>query len=243
MTDNDGLGALRKELFAVLAARFPQVDTDDVRIAIRDSTKNWKVTKARPTSRRDRVDVGPGDRDADAPYLTRWEITTPWRPLDEREQEVMDRQREAVEWQYGGREKRRKVPPPPGVSILSLLEQAKWWQPGGRDPVKLKDMEPEYRANLLDWLWARAQGLHFQYLAGAFSEGAPDEVMNDAEHEMTHGDHHQWLRGQPLYARLKKLVDRDRAAATAQDAPVGGVRTITTLDDPGVRLLMGDDLP
>lgn len=130
-------------------------------------------------------------------------ITTPRRPASALEK-LMDQAQDArLEWLRNGDE---AVPPPPSVTTLDLLNQRVWWITGDKNAVRLDDMSPAHRVNLLRFLRRNAMGYQTsEWMSGLFDH-APDEVVDMAVEE----DPERWLGRQELVRRLKKLIRRDR---------------------------------
>lgn len=109
-------------------------------------------------------------------------------------------------------------PPPPGVGILSLLEQAEWWRmrdpsadPGTRPapavPIRLEDMDHTHRLGLLGFLRDRAE--HFKaradwrMAAGPGPSGdAACDAFDAACDEQWGTSAAEWLERQPLVRAL-----------------------------------------
>lgn len=130
-------------------------------------------------------------------------ITTPRRPASAMERLMDEAQDARREWLRNGDE---VVPPPPSVTTMDLLDQRVWWITGDKNPVRLVDMSPRHRVNLLGFLQRRA-GLYqmSEWMSGIFAD-APDEIVDMAAEE----DPQVWLNRRELVRRLRKLVRRDR---------------------------------
>lgn len=130
-------------------------------------------------------------------------ITTPRRPASALEA-LMDQAQDArLEWLRNGDE---AVPPPPSVTTRDLLGQQVWWMTGDKNAVRLDDMSPRHRVNLLGFLRRNAMSYQTsEWLSGVFAN-APDEIADAAAEE----DPQHWLGRQELVRRLKKLIRRDR---------------------------------
>lgn len=157
-------------------------------------TENWRVEMKLSPSTRERHYV----------------ITTPKRPANALEKLADEARAARDEWLY--RCDDEDVPPPASVSTMDLLGQRVWWIDGLKRAVRLDDMEPSHRLNLLAFLKRNAERYQWaEWTSGVF-DNAPDEVADAAVAE----DALRWLGRQELVRRLKKLVrqDRRRAART-----------------------------
>lgn len=140
-------------------------------------------------------------------------ITTPRRPASAMERLMDEAQDARREWLRNDDE---AVPPPPSVTTMDLLEQRVWWITGDKNAVRLDDMSPQHRVNLLRFLRRNAMSYQFaEWTSGMFAD-APDEVVDQAAEE----DAQVWLGRQELVRRLKKLIRRDRRHGfVAEDGP------------------------
>lgn len=87
-------------------------------------------------------------------------ITTPSRPPSGIER-LMDEARAARDdWVYSRADE--SVPPPMSVTMPDLLNQRVWWITGDKQAVRLDDMTPSHRVNLLAHLRRRAPGLQME---------------------------------------------------------------------------------
>jgi hypothetical protein len=97
-------------------------------------------------------------------------------------------------------------------STLELLEQKKWWYPADGRKLKVKQLAPGHRANLIAWFERRAGYLQTQEamlcvaardteLGGRGRSWSPDEMLR--EHFATSALY--WLRAKPLIQRLSEL--------------------------------------
>lgn len=98
-----------------------------------------------------------------------------------------------------------------------VLGQNEYWWPDGKEAIKLEDMTPGHRANLIVWLEQRAIGLMLQYdidlLFGPFGpkgDHATDDVLRILEEEASRPAIDR-LRETPFYKRLEYLIELDRA--------------------------------
>lgn len=211
MSGGNRLGQWRGEFVAALAVHLPGVDGLVLRRAVKEATLNWKVEK------RSDVYVAPegqltdgghpldGDPSGVDSYRVLWTLNPPARPLNRNERITKEQALAASEWRWSGKEFRKTNPPPRGVPAHVLLGQRKWWLPAGCDAVKVKTMDPGHRGRLLVWMENNADSLHVSSL-GVFRD-APEEVQNEAFAE----DSFAWLGKQPLYKRIKELVERHAA--------------------------------
>lgn len=131
-------------------------------------------------------------------------ITTPRRPASALERLMDDARDQRDEWLY--RCDHESVPPPPSVTTRDLLTQRTWWITGDKSAVRLVDMSPEHRVNLLAYLRGRADQYQLAEWTSGLFDGAPDEVTDQAAAE----DAQHWLGRQELVRGLKKLIRRDR---------------------------------
>jgi len=204
--------ALADELHPLVVG---QADRDLLRLAVRAVTAGWTVRK--------RAVIGP-----DLPYrddvarpvgervdLRFYEITTPPRRLTPKESGEEARRRAVWAWRYGPDAYRDE--PPDGVDALALLEQDRWWVTGDRRKLLVRDMHPKHRANTLAMLRRNAAGYFetamFNTLRGADALEPPDAVVDAWERSL--GDERaaaEWLKGQPLVRKLRRLVRRDAEA-------------------------------
>lgn len=139
-------------------------------------------------------------------------IKTPRRPLNQMEE---DRRRQWRELQQARREwlnSESAEPPPPSVNALDLLGQTTWWRTRDSTVMRLTEMTPSHRSNLLEYMKKNSFGWQMkEYLstpAAFFGEGMPEEVIDE--------NPDAWMKRQPLYRALKKLVKKDRKAASAE---------------------------
>lgn len=103
---------------------------------------------------------------------------------------------------------------------LDIYSQEEWWKPADGQRVRLVDMMPTHRANLLRWLERNARAIEFNdslaYLAGPFTAGG--DMAMDAESDWLDQkgeDPVAWMKGTKLYRRLAVLVEQDRQAMTS----------------------------
>lgn len=160
----------------------------DLELAVRLMTAGWRATKKTRHKGPERF----------------YEVITPDREPTGPEREL-DTAREARdEWVY--RTHDESVPPPLSVTTRDLLDQKVWWIAAEQRVMRIDDMTPEHRVNLLAHLNKRALGLQMdEWMSGLFL-GAPDEVADQAAEETAI----HWLHRQPLVRRLKTLIRRDR---------------------------------
>lgn len=179
--------------------------------AVGTVTKEWSVSKNTKHFRdaNGRVQDGtrlhgdPGDESKHEDVVF-FEILTAERSLNDAEREARERHQSRLGWLYGPN--RYEGPPPADVRMWQLLEQRKWWRTADGQVLRLKEMEPSHRVNVLRMLWRQAESLHREYTWSTFG-GAPFDVQAEAEAE----DPWEWVREQPLYRRLAKLVKKDAA--------------------------------
>jgi hypothetical protein len=163
---------------------------------------------------------GPGEGDPDKHVdVVRFEIRTPFRELNADEVAERDRRRLAGRWVYGD----HKTPPPPGVSHMDLLRQNRWWITKDGRAMRLRDMAPSHRANLLAPLERQAVQLRTAGNWRYITADAPDEVVDAAIAEETapmerrRKEARKWLHQQPLVKRLRALVKADATLAEDDD--------------------------
>lgn len=84
-------------------------------------------------------------------------------------------------------------------NIIDTLKQTEWWYVWDGMPVKLVDMEPEYRVNLLYFLQRRAKSLydHFVWQTTGEEDEPAAALTEDAE---------AWLARAPLVLELARLI-------------------------------------
>jgi hypothetical protein len=116
--------------------------------------------------------------------------------------------------------------------MIRLLHQAEAWTKDGR-AVRLEDLTPEHRRNLLAWLRRRAEGLKFSADLALCSVGGPNgdaacDAFEDACDRQFAEPASVWLEGTDLVTRLRELVDADaphrRRVALAMPVPAGAIR-------------------
>lgn len=185
------LEQLRAEM--VLAVRNWQLANDryaDLEKAVDLMTQGWTATKKTRHKGPERY----------------YSITTPDREPTGPEKEN-DAAREARdEWLY--RTDDESVPPPLSVTTRDLLNQRVWWIAAEQRVMRVADMTPEHRVNLLAHLNKRALGLQTdEWMSGLFLN-APDEVADQAAAE----DPVHWLHRQEFVRHLKKLIRKDNKA-------------------------------
>lgn len=136
-------------------------------------------------------------------------VETPVRPLTEAEQERQRAWRELAEARREWLDGEQDTPPPASVTIFDLLDQGVWWRTGAGVNLRLVDMTPPHRSNLLEFMKRNAMRWHVGEVMGFpdFFGDAPDEVLEPSS---------EWLKRQELYQALKKLVKKDRKAARAE---------------------------
>lgn len=116
-------------------------------------------------------------------------------------------------------------------STLELLAQRKWWYPADGRRLKVKQMTPGHRKNLLAWFERRAYYLQLLAIMNGLAERDvstggrrwhPDAELHARLRERS--SELNWLNDCPLIVRLRKLVERDNArtaeAASIAPAPV-----------------------
>ena len=134
------------------------------------------------------------------------------RPATEEEQAAHDRRVAALEWPYSG----RSEPPPDGVRALDMLDQDQWWRTRDGATMRLEDMEPEHRANLIKLLRRRAVSYHdaAAFRLACWADGEHGDAAHDAlESAMREAEQERptrWLEEQPLMRRLRQLDQQHR---------------------------------
>jgi hypothetical protein len=97
---------------------------------------------------------------------------------------------------------------------VDVLHQDKEWLTKDKRRLRLEDMTPSHRRNLLEFLRKRAFGLAFKdgiiMLAGPMAPGG-DHAMDAAEEAVTWqiDNPQEWLENTPLVKRLKELIEED----------------------------------
>lgn len=159
-----------------------------------------------------------------------YEISTAHRPLTDAERtalEESDARWKAVQeqrstlyrWERGDQES----PPPDGTAIGTLLNYEVWWLTKDKRVIRIAEMEPSHRANLLRLMLRNADAWKEVELHRFLAQGAPDDVTSSAEY-LTGKN---WLAEKPLFQALRKLVLIDQVGANAcliewsDDKPVG----------------------
>jgi hypothetical protein len=135
------------------------------------------------------------------------------RALTGDEQHAQERRHAALIWSVGD----GATPPPAGVGVTTLLEQDVWWKPAKADPIRLDDMAVTHQANMLDWLYRRAQRFHEREIGqfasllsgplGPSGDGAVDGAEREFD-QLCEQDAVTWMGEQPLARRLAKLIRR-----------------------------------
>ena len=104
-----------------------------------------------------------------------------------------------------------------GEGWWHLLHQTEWWR-AEAGPVRLDDMNNGHRANLLNWLDARAAVIAYSagwYWVAELGRHHGDiaskilEKLADAEWDAISTDPHGWLQATPFYLRMVELLDAD----------------------------------
>lgn len=109
-------------------------------------------------------------------------------------------------------------------STLELLEQRKWWYPADGRRLKVKQMTPSHRTNLLAWFERRAYYLQLQEIMGVLGQkdaetaGRRWHPDNELRVLAAGASPASWLNAKPLIVRLRKLQATDDSAITP--APV-----------------------
>lgn len=102
---------------------------------------------------------------------------------------------------------------------LDTIEQDVTWITRDGRALKLEDMEPSHRRNVLRMLERRAVGLnqlafrrYFVFpLGGAPTSDGASMMFEHAMDQFIEQHPSDWLREQPLVRRLRTLVDEDNA--------------------------------
>jgi hypothetical protein len=102
------------------------------------------------------------------------------------------------------------------VSMSVLLQQSRLWITKDGRELRLEEMEPSHRDNLLAYLRRRAKTLHF-CSAGLLGVPMPDidtmayDMVSDALDREIYMDPAEWLEEQPLVIRLVQLAGEDNS--------------------------------
>lgn len=91
----------------------------------------------------------------------------------------------------------------------AYVKQGETWVPKDRDPIKISDMDPRWRANAARWLLRQAGVVEFYYTAVELSRLRADmsDHVADAltqETDRRADDPQAWLKTMPLYQALVK---------------------------------------
>jgi hypothetical protein len=214
---------------------------DRVKAIVAALTDGWSVTKDKRDLSKDGQlhELGkpikhPGD-DYDEAKATRgvvFEIETPFRPFTADEQAAEDAKKAERDAYWAKRHAIRawldsgpdiNTPPPDGIGVRDLLDQVVWWVTKDKRPMRIGEMEPSHRANLLRLMERQASAWKEAELMGLLSMGAPDEVWSSSENTPAA----TWLEEQRLYQALRHLVLVDQVGEDAcriewsDDKPVG----------------------
>lgn len=138
-----------------------------------------------------------------------YELSTGHRDLTEVEQTALDernarweakraRDSAVYKWRLGSSD----TPPPDGIRIDELLDQIAWWVTRDGRKVRIAEMEPSHRMNLLNLMRRNAEAWKDAELNRFLMQGAPDDVTSSAEHLTGM----EWLGQQRLYRELRNLV-------------------------------------
>lgn len=188
--------------------------------AVAAFTEGWRATKQDVPLLRSGGYVHDGDTvpdPGDEPGTGRmvaWSVKTAPRPLNAEEQAGQDQVQTLRDWLRGD----QQTAPPVTIGLEDLLDQSRWWVTKDKQAMRLRDMTPSHRANLLALLernalaWHDAINMHYML-------NAPDDVWHEFERELARPDEarrkaaRKWLRGKPLVKRLRKLVKADALLA------------------------------
>lgn len=219
---NPALTEFRDTLAATLGETLTDVGVGRLREAVELATADWSATKDRKLIRDARGVVQDGDKlitGVVEPTVSLVRITaTATFVRDETIDEAHEQANRiaAVLWHP------EQGPPPRGVSILQLLEQRVWWQPRNEEPVKLNDMAPSHRANLLSFLRRNAGrykiAADYSFIGMASGPMGPGgdmatDAVESAMDELFEMPARKWIDSQPFVKRLRKLVARDERNA------------------------------
>jgi hypothetical protein len=89
---------------------------------------------------------------------------------------------------------------PQRVTMTWLLEQAEWWYPQGRPPVRVAEMDKPHRWNVARWLERRAPVLEAADRSRGIWADAPDDVWASLSARAPE----EFLQEQPLYRALTR---------------------------------------
>lgn len=209
---------------------------DDVVAAL---TRGWSVDKTMLDLDKDKIlrDPtaplrNPGDDydETQAEKRVIYKISTAHRPLTVEERTALDEQnarRKVVQAQrsamYRWELSDQSESPPDGTTIGTLLHHEVWWMTKDKRAIRITEMEPSHRANLLRLMLRNADAWKEVELNRFLMQGAPDDVTASAEYLTGK----RWLAEKPLFQALRKLVLIDQVGANAcliewsDDKPVG----------------------
>lgn len=121
------------------------------------------------------------------------------------------------------------------------LHQAEWWKTREGEYVRLVDMTPTHRANLLALLLRNAKRYIVSaaweasgYEGGDHAMDAAEAYANellDLEHDGGREAQEEWMRHYPLVARLTELVAADEASAAELRKDVPGTPGLDWFDE------------
>lgn len=170
-------------------------------------TDGWRCEKEVKSSQR--MHTVPDELAQDG---VRYQLTTPFRPLNNEEIAEREASYRRAMWRP------EDGPPPADIGVSRLLDQRVWWASKYGRTQRLVDMHPNHRENLYKMLMRNARKLHTA--EGWRFAAAPDEIME--EFDATPPE--KWLKGTPLMKRLRKLIkmDQQRAAMEADTGENGG---------------------
>lgn len=185
----DGLAQLRADMAEVgrLWVKNPHRNGEWLDNFIVALTADWKVEKKRV-------------RDGAQRY---YEITTAHREPNPAEVESDAAHEARDEWLY--RRGDSDAPPPSSVTTRDLLNQQVWWIAGDGRAIRLTEMTPDHRVNLLFHLRRWAPSLQIREWNSGIFLNAPDEVADMAAEQ----DPIEWLHHHPFVKRLRKLIRKD----------------------------------
>ena len=123
--------------------------------------------------------------------------------------------------------------------MRDILEQDKVWVTRDNRAVKLTDMSPRHRRNVLEYLCRHASAYHTKYILRALLGPQPtpgsmaEDAFEQAIDEIERTPPNVWLETKPLVARLRLLVEHDRRVELKRRAsrpawPAVGVRVGAT---------------
>lgn len=209
------------EVLSIAAPNTPDLEGLAQQI-VRAVTVGWRATKEDVPLLHSGGYVHDGDTvpdPGDEPGTGRmvaWSVKTAPRPLNEQEQAEQDQVQTLRDWLRGD----QQTEPPVTIGLEDLMDQSRWWVTKDKQVMRLRDMAPSHRANLLALLERNALGWQ-DAINNRYLLNAPDGVWEEFERELAQPDEvrrkaaRKWLHSKPLVKKLRKLVKADTILADA----------------------------